>query len=443
MARVEEQGREPAAVARARSRVLPDLAALRFRDYRLLWSGMLAMSALMPLQFTTMLLYLQDSAPENVRFLLTGLFAALRGGVMLFAGIPGGALADRFDRRRLLLIAQSAAILGNGGVALLMLTTDGSAPALAAILALTLVGGAAMTVDTPARQALVPQLVPRERLANAIALDAVAMQLAFPLSLPLVGILIETVGYGGAYASSLLGHATVLLMLLQMRARPGVPAARRVPILAEMREGLRYTRRSPTVLSLIVLLLAVMAVGFPTVGSLGPVWVTRVLDVSPAKFGFFGALWGLGALVASVAMTNAGHFPRKGWLVAGAALSFSCCVVVWGYSRSVPLSAAVNFFLGGSLVVMQVSARSLVQRIVPNAIQGRVLSLFMLNMGVSQFMAGPVGALYQAFGIERVVPVLGWLSLILALAIVLARPSIRRAGNPPEPVSEPPQARAG
>jgi hypothetical protein len=195
-----------------------------------------------------------------------------------------------------------------------------------------------------------------------------------------------------------------------------------------MREGLRYTRRSPTVLSLIVLLLAVMAVGFPGVGSLGPVWVTRVLDVSPARFGFFGALWGLGALVASVVMTNAGHFPRKGLLVAVAAIAFSCCVVVWGYSRSVPLSAVINFFLGGSLVVMQVSARSLVQRIVPNAIQGRVLSLFMLNMGLSQFMAGPVGALYQAFGIERVVPVLGWLSLTLALAIVLARPSVRRAG---------------
>jgi len=429
MARADELARQDDPGVATRARLLPDLAALRYRDYRLLWSGMLAMSALMPLQFTTMLLYLQDTAAEDVRFLLTGLFAALRGGVMLFAGIPGGALADRFDRRRLLLTAQGAAILGNGAIAVIMLTTHGSAPALAAIFALTLVGGAAMTVDTPARQALVPQLVPRERLVNAIALDAVAMQLAFPLSLPLVGILIATVGFGGAYAASLLGHATVLLMLVQMHGR-GAPAApaRRVSILAEMREGLRYTRHTPTVLWLIVLLLAVMAIGFPAVGSLGPVWVTRVLGVSPAKFGFFGALWGLGALLASVAMTNAGHFPRKGWLVVGGALTFACCVVLWGYSRSVPVSAALNLVLGGSLVVMQVSARSLVQRTVPNAMQGRVLSLFMLNMGVSQFMAGPVGALYQAFTIEHVVPVLGWLSLALALGIVLTRPSIRRAG---------------
>ena len=426
MARVEEQHADVAAPARPR--IVPDLAALRHRDYRLLWGGMLAMSALMPLQFTTMLLYLQDTAPADVRFLVTGLFAALRGGVMLFAGIPGGALADRFDRRRLLIAAQCAAILGNGAIAGLMLTTNGSAPALAAIFALTLVGGAAMTVDMPARQALVPQLVPRSQLVNAIALDAVAMQLAFPFSLAIVGLLIEALGFGGAYACSLLGHATVLLMLLQMRVRGRPAATRRVSILAEMREGLRYTRRSPTVLWLILLLLAVMAFAFPVVGSLGPVWVTRVLGVSPAKFGFFGALWGLGALLASVAMTNAGHFPRKGWLVVGGALTFTGCAVLWGYSRSVPLSAVLNLCLGGSQVVMQVSARSLVQRIVPNAIQGRVLSLFMLNMGLSQFMAGPVGALYQAFTIERVVPVMGWISLALAAAIVLTRPSIRRAG---------------
>ena len=426
MARVEEQSERSRTGARAR--LLPDLAALRHRDYRLLWCGMLGMSALMPLQFTTMLLYLQDTAPADVRYLLTGLFAALRGGMMLFVGIPGGALADRFDRRRLLLAAQSVAIVANGGIAALMLFSGGSAPGLTALFALTLVASAAMTVDMPARQAFVPQLVPREQLANAIALDAVAMQLAFPLSLPLVGILIETVGFGGAYAASLLGHATVLLMVLQIRARGAVSsAARRSSIPTEMREGLRYTRRSPTVLWLIVLLLVVMALAFPAVGSLGPVWVTRVLDVSPAKFGFFAALWGLGALLGSVAMTTAGHFPRKGWLVAGGALTFTACTVLWGYSRSVPLSAVLNLCLGGSQAVMQVSARSLVQRIVPNAMQGRVLSLFMLNMGLAQFMSGPVGALYQLLTIERVVPVLGWISLTLATAIVLLRPEIRRA----------------
>lgn len=426
MAKAQRQTEPP---SRAAPRLLPSLASLGFRDYRLLWSGMLAMSALMPLQFTTLLLYLQEAAPENTRLLLAGLLGAMRGAVMLVVGIPGGALADRFDRRRLLLITQTVAIVANAGVALLLLTASAGPESIVAIFALTFVAAGAMTVDTPTRQAFVPQLVPREHLTNAIALDAVAMQLAFPLSLPLTGILIEQFGFGGAFVASLLGHVTILLMILQIRTRGTVAeGARRGPMLAQIREGLQYTRNTPAVLWLIVLLLAVMAIAFPPVGSLGPVWVTRVLRLSPAQFGFFGAMWGLGAVIGSIAMTSLGHFPRKGWLVAGGAITFAACVIVWGYSRSVPISGLVNLTLGASLAVMQVSARSLVQRIVPNEIQGRVLSLFMVNMGLAQFMAGPVGALSQAFTMERVVPVLGWLSLALTLSIILLRPDIRRAG---------------
>jgi nitrate/nitrite transporter NarK len=106
---------------------------------------MLAMSALMPLQFTTLLLFLQDTAPENVRLLLAGVLGAMRGGVMLLAGIPGGALADRMSRRRLLLITQSVAIAANAGIAALMLAGVGGTTG--AIL-LTFVAGGAMTVIT-------------------------------------------------------------------------------------------------------------------------------------------------------------------------------------------------------------------------------------------------------------------------------------------------------
>lgn len=436
MDRVPEQAER--AAAPQPPRVLPNLTALRYRDYRLLWSGMLAMSALMPLQFTTLLLYLQDAAPDNVRLLLAGMLGAMRGAVMILIGIPGGALADRFDRRRLLLVTQSIAIVANTGIALLILFIPMGGAMLAGIFALTFVAAGAMTVDTPTRQAFVPQLVPREHLANAIALDAVAMQLAFPLSLPLTGILIDRLGFGGAFAASLIGHAVILLMVGQIRTRVSVsPAANRPPIVAQIQAGFRYTRQTPVVFWLIVLVLSVMAIAFPPVGSLGPVWVTQVLGLSPAQFGFFGAMWGLGALIASIAMTNLGLVPRRGLLVAAGAITFAACVVVWAYSRSVPLSGLVNLTLGGSLAVMQISSRSIIQRSVPNEMQGRVLSLLLLNMGVAQFMSGPVGALAQAFTLERVVPVLGWISLALTVTIVVLKPDIRRAGAGISPSGQP------
>lgn len=413
--------------ARGRGRMLPDLGALRYRDYRLLWSGMFAMSALMPLQFITGLLFIQHAAPEDVRLLLAGVLGATRGGAMLAVGLVGGVLADRFDRRRLLLVTQSVALLANIGVAAMIFADAASPAALTAFFTLNFVAGGAMAVDTPTRQALVPQLVPRERLTNAIALDSLAMQIAMPFSMLAAGLLIDGLGYGGAYACGLVGHIAVLTAVLRLRYRGGPGAATGTSMLRTMGEGIAYARRSPPVLWLIVLLFAVMGLGFPPVANLGPVWVTRVLGLSPSQFGFFAMTWGLGAMIASLAMTAVGHFPRKGWLVAGSAIGFAACVIVWGYSRSVPLSALVNFSLGALNSVTLISSRALVQRTVPNAVQGRVMSLFMLNMGLAQLMSAPVGALAQVFTFELVVPVLGWLSLTLVTAIVLIRPEVRRA----------------
>jgi len=410
-------------------RALPDLGALRFRDYRLIWYGMLGMGTLMPLQFIAQVLWLQDTASPDVRLLLAGVLGAMRGSVMLLAGIPGGVLSDRLDRRRLLLVTQSVAIIANAAIAVLMLIGSSGPLGLTAFFLLTFLAGGALAVDTPARQSLVPQLVPPERLANAIALDAVALQLAFPLSLPLAGVLIDRLGFGGAYAASLLGHLGVLLAVVRLRHRGRPEQTRRASLVRDVREGLSFTRRSPVVLWIILLLFALMALAWPPVTSLGPVWVTQVLGLNPAQFGLFAAMWGLGALLASALLTGAGHFPRKGWLIAGGAVGFSALVVVWGYSRSVPLSGAVNFGLGMCSSVVMISGRSIVQHLTPNAIQGRVLSLFGLNMGLSQLMTAPVGALAQAFTLERVVPIAGWLALLIVVALVIARPEIRKAGQ--------------
>lgn len=411
-------------------RVLPDLKALGHRDYRLLWSGQLVMNALMPLQFVTGLLWLQAAAPEHLRLLLAGLLGATRGGAMLLMGLVGGALADRLDRRHLLLTTQTIALTANALIALLLLSGRLGGISLAAFLLLSFVAGGAMAVDMPTRQALVTELVPRAHLANAIALDAVAMQVSLPASLVASGLLIDGLGFGGAYACGLVGHVAVLLALTRLRPHAvRRPVAGQTSFLRTVRDGIAFVRRTPTVLWVLVLLVVVMALGFPPVASMGPVWVTRVLGLSPAQFGWFAATWGLGALGASLIMTTVGHFPRKGWLVGLGAIGFAACVVGWGHSRSVPLSAVLNFSLGALLSVTQIAARALVQRTVPHAMQGRVMSLFMLNMAVAQLMTAPVGALAQVLTFELVVPVLGWISLGLAVGIVLMRADIRRAGT--------------
>jgi hypothetical protein len=257
------------------------------------------------------------------------------------------------------------------------------------------------------------------------------MQVAMPVSMLAAGLLVDRLGFGGAYACGLVGHVAVLVAVLRLHYRGGPVATAGASLLRNMREGIVYARRSPFILWLMLLLFSVMGISFPPVANLGPVWVTSVLGLSPARFGLFAMTWGVGAMLTSLAMTKVGHFPGKGWLVAGSAIGFAVLVIVWGYSRSVPLSALVNFGLGALNSVMLIAARALVQRTVPHAVQGRVMSLFMLNMGLAQFMSAPVGALAQALTFEFVVPVLGWLSLMLTLAIVIARPEVRRAGLAP------------
>ena len=238
-------------------------------------------------------------------------------------------------------------------------------------------------------------------------------------------------GFGPAFAISLLGHASVIVALALLHYR-GAAVGRGTRVIADLREGFAYAWHHRTVLWIILLIFSLTAIGMPGVAQLGPIWMTSVLHLRPAQFGFMAMTWGIGAMLGSVALAQLGHFARKGTLLVVAAVLFAACVLVFGYSRSLPLTAAANFGLGASMSLCNVSGVSLVQRLVPNAIQGRVMSLFMMNQGLSQLSAGPVGALAQAFTLPLIVPLLGWLSLLCVLAIVLGRPALRHAALLPE-----------
>ncbi len=408
------------------------LRAFRHRDFRLLWSGMLVVNALMPLQFITASLYLLNRGGKDAGILLAGVLAAVRGTGMLLFALFGGVFADRIDRRRLLILAQMLAFSANGCIALLMLTNPFARDLnVVLIFAAAFLASGALAVDSPTRQAMIPQLVGQEDMANAIALDIVAIQLAFPLSLPIAGVLIDHLGFGSAYAMSLLGHCTVIAALLSLHYR-GVVAERASNVLADLQEGFRYAWVHRTVFWIILLIFSLTAIGMPGVAQLGPIWMTTVLKLTPTQFGFMASTWGIGAMIGSVTLAHFGHFERKGLLLVVSTVAFALFVLVFGYSRSVPVTAAANLGLGASLSFANVSAVSLTQRLVPNAIQGRVMSLFMMNQGISQLSAGPIGALGQAFTLPLIVPLLGWLSLGCALVVVVSQSHLRRAALLPE-----------
>ena len=258
-----------------------NVPALQHRDFRVLWIGMFFSSATMMFQFYAQgwfILGLTSSAA------LLGLLGVTRGSGMLIFGLFGGALADRMDRRRLLMVTQGAALVIYGILSALVLADRIS---LLPAFALIFLAASVESVDAPARQALLPHLVPREHIPNAVALFIAAQVSSYAFLPPLAGVAIRLIGPGGAFAVSLVGHAVVILALLLMRTRP-VAAARTESMVASVARGVSYAAARPNVLWLLVFSLAVGTLGFPIISTLAPFWMQHELGLGPVGWTFMG-----------------------------------------------------------------------------------------------------------------------------------------------------------
>lgn len=399
--------------------------ALESRDFRLLFAGSVLVSFVMPMQFLTQVFWVQERYPER-EVLFIGLLGASRGSAMILFGLVGGALADRMERRRLLIATQMAALAINGAIAALMLTEPFGAANVAVLLALTFAAAANMAVDQPARQAATPAIVGMAAVPSAIALQMVAQQVTFPLALPLVGFLNGRLEAGQVYAMTLLAWAGVLPLLFALRFRSRGQGAAGAGVVRNVLEGLRYTRGEPTIFAVIVLVLAIQLLGMPGPASLGPSWMRNVLGLSETQFGFMAMTWGLGTMAASLFFWKRNDLPGRGLTLWAGGAGFGLCALVFAYSRLVPLTALANFGLGFMLVTTMVSSSTITQQRVEEAMRGRVMGLFPLAMGLAMLAAFPVGAAAQATSMETVFPVMAWATLAAVAGAMALQPGLRR-----------------
>lgn len=399
--------------------------ALESRDFRLLFAGSVLVSFVMPMQFLTQVFWVQERYPER-EVLFIGLLGASRGSAMILFGLVGGALADRMERRLLLIATQMAALAINGAIAALMLTEPFGAANVAVLLALTFAAAANMAVDQPARQAATPAIVGMAAVPSAIALQMVAQQVTFPLALPLVGFLNGRLEAGQVYAMTLLAWAGVLPLLFALRFRSRGQGAAGAGVVRNVLEGLRYTRAEPTIFAVIVLVLAIQLLGMPGPASLGPSWMRNVLGLSETQFGFMAMTWGLGTMAASLFYWKRNDLPGRGLTLWAGGAGFGLCALVFAYSRLVPLTALANFGLGFMLVTTMVSSSTITQQRVEEAMRGRVMGLFPLAMGLAMLAAFPVGAAAQATSMETVFPVMAWATLAAVAGAMALQPGLRR-----------------
>jgi MFS family permease len=402
--------------------------AWSYRDFRLLLAGSAAVGFVMPMQFLTQIFWIQERFEDRQVFYVA-LVAASRGSAMLLFGLVGGAFADRFERRKVLMGAQVASLVIHGAVAALMVFEPLGGANIVLLLLLTFGAAGAMGVDQPARTASTPAIVGMEHLSSAITLQMVAQQLTFPLALPLVGALNSVMDPGTVYCLTLLAWVVILPLIAMLRFRSVGEANRSESVVRNIGEGLRYTRGDATIFGVIALVLTLQVLGMPGPATLGPVWMTKVLGLSQAQFGFMAMTWGLGTFVSSFFFVFRKGYSSSGRTLCTAVLTFAVCAVVFGHSRSVPLTAVANFGLGLSMVATMVTANTIVQQNVSDEMRGRVMGLFPLAMGLSMLGGLPVGSAGQVWGLPVVLPILAWSTVFATTAIILLRPGIRRVGH--------------
>jgi MFS transporter, DHA1 family, staphyloferrin A biosynthesis exporter len=394
-------------------------ASLRHSDYRYLWSGTLMMSAGQWVQQVTLGWLLYDLTGNS---LLLGALNGLRALPFLITGPMAGVAADRMNRRSLLLKTQWVLIV----TALLMGALVAS-PYLRVwhIFLFTLITGVAWTITEPVRMSMIPSVVPKEDMVNAIALNSGGFNLMKVLGPALGGALIAVFGAADNFFIQAVAYLGVLLMIYLMHIPPHRGSAKRSSAMANLKEGFSYVWSTPPVLALMALAYVprVFAVPYQT---LMPVFQKDVLRVGPEGLGMLMAAPGLGAVIAVLTMAWLGNnLKRHGLLLVGSIVMLGLFLILFSQLTSLPMALITLVIAGIFQMFFLASTATMIQLLVPDELRGRVMSLYMLDRG---FM--PAGALFAGtaahfIGAPMTVASMGAIVVVLTLVVAWRIPAIR------------------
>ncbi len=409
------------APANDRSRAPSLVRALRHRNFQLFFGGQLVslVGTWMQTIAQSWLVYrLTDSA------LLLGLVGFV-GQIPVFILAPvGGAVADRLPRRAVVVATQTAAMLL--AFALAALTLTGLVrPWHVFILAGCL--GVVNAFDMPARQAFVVEMVDRDDLPNAIALNSSIVNGARVVGPALAGILVGAIGEGYCFLANGVSFLAVIGGLLAMRipAYHGRARPPRAPALAAILEGFAFVARTPAVRALLLLLGLVSVTSMPYV-VLMPIYADRILHGGARALGLLMGATGAGALVGALALAARDDLRGLGRWVAASGAGFGIALVLFAASRSLWLSTALLVPVGLFMMVQMAGCNTLIQSMVPDALRGRVMAVYtMMLMGMAPLGALLAGALAGRIGAPATV-IAGGLVCLLGSAWFGSRlPSLR------------------
>lgn len=398
------------------------LAALRFRDYRLLWIGLLISNLGSWMQFTAQgYLVAQIAGSPHQAALDLGFLGAARAIPVLICSPIAGVVADTLPRRRVLLLTNTTMSLA--ALALAILSTLGRLDLLW-LLVISAINAAANAFDSPVRQSWMPHLVDRAYLGNAIGLNSVAFNAPAVIGPAIAGLSIVWVGVAGSFYVNAVATLAVVVAVAMMRPSPP-SRAQREPMLAAMRGGITFLFAHP-ILRWIVAVFIVVAVFARPYTQLLPAYIVNLLHGDAQALGWAVAAVGIGAFGgALLTAAFAGREPRSlQWLLSGVLTAFGLTALA--LNHSVLWSLPALFAMGVGTLAFLGATNTLIQTLAPDDVRGRAIAVYtMVAIGVVPLGTFVIGGIASIIGLHAAFGIAGAITLVCVVVAYAGSPIVR------------------
>jgi len=403
------------------------LAAFTYRDFRVQWTGACTSSIGTWMQIVAQN-WLVLSLTHSTFFL--GLDAFLQQLPIILFTLVGGVFADRYDRRRTLIVSQVVQMSTSGILAVLMFF---HVVQIWHILTLSFITGCAQSFGGPAYQSLIPSLVDKKDLPNAVALNSIQFNVARVLGPLLFGATLSAFQHYGynepqamnaCFALNSLSFLVVINTLMMLRVKH-IPPAETKRMTDELKTGLSYVRGHGSMVALIVLAAATTFLGFALLTFL-PIFAQKVFHEGADTYSHLMAFSGAGSIVGALIVAWLGKFRKMGLTALAMQAVYGSLIIAFSLSRILWLSDLLLFLTGATLMIVFSTVTSLIQLIAPNEMRGRVMSIYMLA-----FRGGmPLGSLASGWlatyiGAPTVIGINGFLLIVVAAYFLVQNHGVR------------------
>jgi predicted MFS family arabinose efflux permease len=388
--------------------------AFHYRDFRLMWIGACTSSIGTWMQIVAQgwLIY---RLSHSARLLALDQFL---GGIPIFMfSLIGGVVADRMERRKILLASQYVQM---GSAALLTVLVATGTVHVWHILCLSFVSGLAQAFGGPAYQALIPTLVDREDMPNAIALNSIQFNMAVTIGPALAGQALAKLGEKWCFGLNALSFLAPIISLSMISAR-FLPVPTTESIFSSLKQGIKFVRKQHSMEALVVLAFCMTALSMP-MRTYIPVFVKDIFHRGPETYGNLLSLMGIGSICGSLMIAAIGNMRRKGRFALTMLVVLGAGIAAFSLSKSLPVSYAVLVLVGASMMAVFATVTSLVQLITTNEMRGRVMSVyncaFRGGMPMGNLLSGWLVPIFTA---PLVLAVNGFLLILVALYFLVVQ----------------------